>query len=152
MKLPIPSAQEVRWTFYVAALCALAITATVVWGIVHKVSQSDSVLHIAVANADQVQRLSEQLDRQDEKNRDTLRKVRLELRAQRASNRALLAYLRAHGLAVPKIVYAPRSGGSGGGGGTADGPSKRPAATSTEPTGPGKSGTHANSHADPRRP
>lgn len=107
MRAPTPTAREVRWAFYVVAICALALTAAIVWGIVHKVNESDSVLHVAVANADQVQRLSEQLDTQDAKLDALKAQAAGNAKAARIAvrqNRRLLAYLKANGIEIPKTL------------------------------------------------
>jgi hypothetical protein len=139
MRLPIPSAREVRWWFYVAAVCAFALSATVVWGIVHKVSQSDSILHVAVANADQVQRLSEQLDAQGGQ-LDALKvQAAKNARAARVAvrqNRRLLAYLKGNGIAIPKslteVGRSPGGGSPKGQASTGTTPKPRPSSPATQ--------------------
>lgn len=113
MRLPNLSAREVRWSFYLVGVCTLALTATICWGIVHKVNQSDEVLHIAASSSAQVDRLGNQLDAQAttaDAQRAALQRqnkaVRDELRAARVQLRALLTYLRAHGIAVPSTALA----------------------------------------------
>lgn len=157
MQLPEPSAREVRWTFYVAAAAALLLTATLCWGIVHRVNQSDDIVHIAASNADTVERLNDQIDvlnaqldaqgkaaerrqaRLQQQNRDLKRQLDV-----------LLAFLRDHGLQVPSVA-APKSSGDSGGGGGGHEPPKRPAVV--VPERPGNSGAHANPHAaQPARP
>jgi hypothetical protein len=131
VRFPIPSAREVRWWFYVAAVCAFALSTTVVWGIVHKVSSTDSVLHVAVANADQVQRLSEQLDAQGQQLEALRVQAAKNARAARVAvrqNRSLLAYLKGNGIKIPK-QFGSTSRTSGGAGSAP----KAPASTGTTP-------------------
>ena len=147
MKLPVPTPRELRASFFVAAVLAFMLTMTLCWAIIHKVSQSDNVLHIAVANADQVQRLSEQLDAQataaEAQHQADVARINQLIRGQRALTRVL----RANGIAVPNIAYTPRPSGGGGGG---SGPPKSPGPSSptpAAPAGPGHSGTHACAHS-----
>ena len=154
MRLPIPTVREVRGSFALAAICALLLTGTLCWGIAHKVSQTDNVLHVAVSAADQVERLSAQLDEQAQANaaqldllRQQSRDARRANRASRAQLAALLTYLRAHGINVPKVAYTPQRSSTSGGGGGGSGPPKSPTATAPSPAGPGHSGTHACAHS-----
>lgn len=149
MRAPEPSSREVRWAFYVVAACGLLLTVTLCWGIVHRVNQSDDIVHIAASNADTVQRLNDQIDQLNVQLAKQDRAADRQRTVLRRQNRALhhqldvlVDFLRAHGLPVPQVVTSA-SRGSGGGGSE---PSKRPTA---EPTGPGNSGTHANPNAEP---
>lgn len=132
----IPSVREVRWSFAIVALCGVALTATICWGVVHKINQSDDIVRIAASSADQVERLSAQLDAQAKtaaEQRAELERQKQLTRAQyqltRAQLRAVLAYLRSHGIAVPPEVLPPPPSHAG--------PSpKGPAASSGTPLKP----------------
>jgi hypothetical protein len=111
MRTPDPSPRELRWTFVAVLSCALMLTATLCWGIVHRVNQSDEIVHIAASNADTVERLNDQIDvlntrlgqqaKAAERQRNTLQRQNRALTAQLA---ALVKFLRAHGLSVPDAV------------------------------------------------
>lgn len=138
LPLPVPSPREVRFSFLVAGICVFVLTSAVVWGIVHKVSQSDGILRIAVANADQVQRLNEQLDAQgtaSTRERAALKRqigaVREELRRQRAAQRALMEYLRNQGISVPQSALTPPSRG-----GSSPDPKAQTPPGASSPSGP----------------
>ena len=107
MHLPVPTAYEVRLSFYVAAVAVLAIIATVCWGIVHKINQSDVIVSIAAANADQVERLNTQLDAQTKAAEGQREELKRQNRLTREQLRALLRYLRAHGIEVPQTALTP---------------------------------------------
>lgn len=114
MRLPNPTTSEVRWSFAVVFLCAVALTATISWGVVHKVNQSDQIVRIAASSADQVERLNAQLDAQGAQlaaQAAASEAQRAELQRQnrltRAQLRALLRYLRAHGIEVPQTALTP---------------------------------------------
>jgi hypothetical protein len=119
IRLLVPSKSEVRWAFYVVAICAFALTGVIVWGVVHKINQSDGVLHVAVANADQVQRQGEQLDAQG-RQLDALkaqaavdaRKAARVAASLRRQNRRLLEFLQDNGISVPPAIVGPSGGGS----------------------------------------
>lgn len=107
MRLPNPTTSEVRWSFAVVFLCAIALTATISWGVVHKVNQSDQIVRIAASSADQVERLNAQLDEQAAANEVQRAELQRQNRLTRAQLRALLRYLRAHGIEVPQTALTP---------------------------------------------
>jgi outer membrane biosynthesis protein TonB len=114
-----PSVREVRWSFAIVAACGIALAATICWGIVHKINQSDAIVRIAASSADQVERLNSQIDSlradysaaQEASTRLEAQNERLIRvnRQQRAQLKALLTYLREHGLSVPqpRTAYEP---------------------------------------------
>jgi hypothetical protein len=119
MHLPTPTPRELRWSFYVAALAAIALTTVLIWAIVQRVNQSDDIVHVAASNADQVQRLSNQVDALTEQlveqaaaNQRQVNGLRAQNKAQRRQLTALVDYLRSHGLGIPKVAAA-ESGGAG---------------------------------------
>jgi Flp pilus assembly protein TadB len=111
MRTPEPSPRELRWSFIAVLACALMLTATLCWGIVHRVNQSDDIVHIAASNADTVERLNDQIDilntrlaeqaQAAEQQRTTLQRQNRALTHQLD---ALVKFLRAHGLSVPDTV------------------------------------------------
>lgn len=116
MNLPVPSAQEVRWTFYVAGVSALALVAVLCWAIVQRVDQYDTLVDRLASDATQIERLTER-DDASARQRAALQRQNRDIRAElRRSNRqlsALVTYLREHGIDVPQTFTAPRSGGGG---------------------------------------
>lgn len=104
---PVPTSREVRWSFYVAAVCVLMFSATVCWAVVHKVNQSDGIVRVAASNAAQVDRLSEQIDAQAAESAQQRRQLKAQNRQVHAELTALLRYLRAHGIEVPKTALTP---------------------------------------------
>jgi hypothetical protein len=153
VRLPTPTAREVRWAFYVVAACALALVVTICWAIVHKVDQSDDIVHVAAANAAQVNRLSNQLDAQA-KQLDALKhqaaadariaaKERATLRRQ---NRAYLDYLRRLGIPIPQAA-APQSAP-----GTVTRPKAAPAHPSPHPSTPASPAPTATPAPSPHGP
>lgn len=135
MRLPNPTVREVRWSFIVVFACAVTLTGTITWGVVQKIDESDRIVAIAAANADQVQRLNTQLDAQAEAakaQRLQLQRANHEIKAQL---RALLRYLRAHRIAVPQTALTPIPGAT-------------PQATVTRPKAPTPRGPRPSpSHA-----
>lgn len=152
MRLPVPSPREVRATFTVAAVCVLALVATICWGIVHKVNQSDQIVRVATSQADQVERLNHQLDAQDKAAVQQRADLNDQIEILQRQNHALQGqltgiakYLRAHGIDIPRTAYRTSGGGSSG---SSTRP-KRPNGITgllTAPPAPGKSGTHRNPH------
>jgi len=129
MRMPIPSAREVRGAFYIGAICALAFTLTICWVIFHKINQSDEIVHVAAAATGQFGRLSTKIDQQNAKidqqkaqldaikhqaALDALAGSR-ERRALREQNHRLLDFLRSLGIAVPRSLIWPSDGGGGAG-------------------------------------
>lgn len=105
--LPNPSVREVRWAFIVVFVCAVALTATICWAVVHKVSQSDGIVRVAATNAAQVDRLSDQIDAQAAESARQRRLLKAQNRQVHAELTALLRYLRAHGIEVPQTALTP---------------------------------------------
>lgn len=103
MRLPVPTGREVRGAFYVLALCALALTVTLCWAIVHKINQSDDIVHIASASADTVKRLNDKVDALNAEADAARVQASAERDALRRQNRQLIKYLREHGLSVPEL-------------------------------------------------
>lgn len=141
MRLPVPTAREVRWSFYLVALCALALTTTICWGVVHKVNQSDTIVRIAAASADQVERLNTQLDAQARDAESQRAQLQRQNKATRAELRALLRYLREHGIEVPRAVTTPPTARSEANrpkvsGSTAPAPQPQPSSSPPPPASP----------------
>jgi hypothetical protein len=114
MRLPKPSAREVRWSFIVVFACAAVFAVTICWAIVHKVNQSDEIVHVAASQAAQVDRLTDQFDAQAAESARQRRQLKAQNRQVHAELTALLRYLRAHGIEVPQTALtapAPRESG-----------------------------------------
>lgn len=161
MRLPNPTTSEVRWSFVVAFLCAAVLTGTISWGVVHKVNQSDQIVRIAASSADQVERLNAQLDAQAKASQAQRDELMQQNRLTRTQLRALLRYLRAHGIQVPQTALTPapkRLPAEPEPGTTTRPKASGPTGTPAAPTGPvadpapGKSGVHSSpkSHGKPR--
>lgn len=123
MKIPIPTRQEVRLAFITAVVLVLLGAGLLGWVVVHKVNESNAIVRTAAAEADQISRLNEQLDAQSKSataERAVLRAqnmtLQLEVRAGALNQRAVLRYLRNHGIKVPVNVVTL----------TGTGPSNRP--------------------------
>ena len=107
MHLPKPSAREVRWSFVVVFACAVMFAVTLCWAIVHKVNQSDEIIHVAASQAAQVDRLTDQFDAQAAESARQRRQLKAQNRQVHAELTALLRYLRAHGIEVPQTALTP---------------------------------------------
>ena len=123
MRIPIPTRQEVRVAFITAVALVLLGAGLLGWVVVHKVNESNSIVRTAATEADQISRLNEQLDAQSKSataERAVLRAqnmtLQLEVRAGALNQRAVLRYLRNHGIKVPVNVVTL----------TGTGPSNRP--------------------------
>lgn len=116
MKVPEPTAGEVRWTFKVVGLCALILTLALAYGIVHKVNSSDAalqgVVRVASASADQVKRLNAQLDAQQRIDAQRAKQAARERAQQLHVSKVLVKILRKKGIPIPAGLFAPTSGTS----------------------------------------
>ena len=112
MRLPVPTAREVRWTFYIAAVSALALVGVLCWAIVQRVDQYDSLVGRLASDASQIERLTAR-DDEFRRERAVLNRQNRDIRAElRRSNRqfaALLRYLREQDIEVPAEIIT-RSG------------------------------------------
>jgi hypothetical protein len=135
MRIPVPTPREIRWGFVLVAACALVLALTVCWVIVHKVNQSDQIVRVAASSADQVERLNAQLDAQAKATEAQRADLQRQNRLTRSQLRALLRYLRAHGIEVPQTALTVRDdgGGSSPKGSGPRGPKPRPSKPPASP-------------------
>jgi hypothetical protein len=131
VRLPTPTVREVRWSFIVVFACAVALTVTICWVIVHKVNQSEDIAAVAAANAAQVNRLSDQIDAQAAESERQRRQLKTQNRQVHAELTALLRYLRAHGIEVPQTALTAPVKPSG-----STRPKAEPARPTPHPTAP----------------
>lgn len=103
-----PTRSEVRLAAIIVALCALILTSALAYGIVHKVNQGDEIVRTAASEANQVDRLSQQLDDQAQTISGLKSEIHLLLTRQDAQNR----YLHKHKIVIPPAVFEtqPRQG------------------------------------------
>lgn len=128
-----PTQREVRLSAIAAALCAVLIASALSYGIVHKVNQGDAIVRTAASEADQVERLNQQLDAQSKVATSERAALMAQNTALQREVNALVRYLRRHGITVPaSVVNPPRSGTAA---------SNRP----KDISGPPSSGSHQGS-------
>lgn len=115
----ILSTRQVRLILITLAICALMLTGTISYGILHKINQGDQVVRTAAAEADQIERLGAQLDAQGRDAaaaqaalKNQLRATRAELRRTQRQNRLIFIYLHKLGVTVPPALLAPERSGS----------------------------------------
>lgn len=119
MRIPEPTSGEVRWTFRAVGVVAIIFALALGYGIVHKVNQSDDIVRIAAAEANQVDRLTSQLEAQNQMAAQRAKSATRDRAEQTAQIRrlqrlvAILAKsLKANGIAVPSGVFSTPKGGS----------------------------------------
>lgn len=128
----------------ILALITLVVITTVCYLGIAGSRQHEKVVNSLSATTGEVERLTAQLDAQSAQ-LDALkvqaakdaRKSGRDIRAMRAQNGRLLAFLRELGIEVPESVIAPRSGGSGGTDPKAQGPRGPKPSPSPPPASPG---------------
>jgi len=93
------------------------------YGILHRVNQSDDIVHIAASSADQVERLNAQIDQQgrdakvqrallERQNRALKKQLASQSWRQYKQTRLLVRILRQNGITVPAEAFAPSPGSS----------------------------------------
>lgn len=109
-----PTRSEVRLSFIILALCALILSGSFAYGVVHKVNQGDAIVRTAASEADQIERLNAQADAATKAATSERAALTAQIRSLELQQRAVVVYLRKHGVKVPQTVFstAPRTGGS----------------------------------------
>jgi hypothetical protein len=127
------------WRF-LAMLTVMLLMIALCFSFVKRVEQADSLIRIAAQNAEQVQRLNDQIDIQAASSNRQRAQLREQNRQLRIQLDAVLKALREHGIQIPKLVVT-RPSGSGVGSGPKGVPAPRPPEPKPRPGSPAPTGT-----------